>query len=73
MLELLIDSINVKTLTMASAAIAAIATVLTFAMPLMFAKKNHAGYQRQSAQHHQWAVFNNDVPSGKDFLEAHEP
>ena len=37
MLELLIDSINVKTLTMASAAIAAIATVLTFAMPLMFA------------------------------------
>jgi tight adherence protein C len=37
MLDLLIDSINTKTLAMASAAIAAIATVLTFAMPLMFA------------------------------------
>ncbi len=37
MLELLIDSINVKTLTMLSAAIAAVATVLTLAMPLVFA------------------------------------
>ena len=35
MLDLLIDSINVKTLTMVSAAIAAIATVLTFTMPLL--------------------------------------
>jgi tight adherence protein C len=37
MLELLIDSINVKTLTMLFAAIAAVATVLTLAMPLVFA------------------------------------
>ena len=37
MLELLINSINVKTLTMLSAAIAAVATVLTLAMPLVFA------------------------------------
>ncbi len=36
MLNLLIDSINVKTLTMVSAAIAAIATVLTFTMPVLF-------------------------------------
>ena len=35
MLELLIDSINVQTLTMVSAAIAAIATVLTFTMPML--------------------------------------
>src|ERR1035438_9639337 len=35
MLNLLIDSINVQTLTMVSAAIAAIATVLTFAMPML--------------------------------------
>jgi tight adherence protein C len=35
MLELLIDSINVKTLTMVFAAIAAVATVLTLAMPLI--------------------------------------
>jgi tight adherence protein C len=35
MLDLLIESINVKTLTMVSAAIAAIATVLTFTMPLL--------------------------------------
>jgi tight adherence protein C len=34
MLELLIDSINVKTLTMVAAAVAAGATVLTLAMPL---------------------------------------
>jgi tight adherence protein C len=37
MLDLLVDSINVRTLTMVSAAIAAIATVLTLAMPLIFA------------------------------------
>ena len=37
MLDLLIDAINTKTLAMVSAAIAAIATVLTFAMPMMFA------------------------------------
>jgi len=37
MLELLVDSINTKTLTMVFAAIAAVATVLTFAMPLVFA------------------------------------
>ena len=35
MLDFLIDSINVKTLTMVSAAIAAIATVLTFTMPML--------------------------------------
>src|SRR5664279_2720561 len=35
MLEFLIESINVKTLTMVSAAIAAIATVLTFTMPML--------------------------------------
>jgi len=35
MLDLLIDSINVKTVAMVSAAIAAIATVLTFTMPLL--------------------------------------
>ena len=35
MLDLLIDSINVQTLTMVSAAIAAIATVLTFTMPML--------------------------------------
>jgi len=35
MLELLIDSINVQTLTMVFAAIAAVATVLTLAMPLI--------------------------------------
>ena len=35
MLDLLIDAINTKTLAMVSAAIAAIATVLTFAMPMM--------------------------------------
>lgn len=37
MLDFLIDSINVKTLTMVSAAIAAIATVLTLTMPLLLA------------------------------------
>ena len=37
MLNFLIDSINVKTLTMVSAAIAAIATVLTFTMPMLLA------------------------------------
>ena len=37
MLDFLIDSINVKTLTMVSAAIAAIATVLTFTMPMLVA------------------------------------
>jgi len=35
MLELLIDAINAKTLTMVFAAIAAVATVLTLAMPLL--------------------------------------
>ena len=35
MLELLIDAINVQTLTMVFAAIAAVATVLTLAMPLL--------------------------------------
>jgi tight adherence protein C len=35
MLELLIDAINVKTLTMVFAAIAAVATVLTLTMPLL--------------------------------------
>jgi len=35
MLELLVDSINVQTLTMVFAAIAAVATVLTLAMPLI--------------------------------------
>ena len=35
MLDFLIDSINVKTMAMVSAAIAAIATVLTFAMPML--------------------------------------
>jgi tight adherence protein C len=35
MLELLVDSINVQTLTMVLAAIAAVATVLTLAMPLL--------------------------------------
>ena len=35
MLELLIDSINVKTLTMVAAAVAAAATVLTLTMPLL--------------------------------------
>jgi tight adherence protein C len=34
MLDFLIDSLNVKTMAMVSAAIAAIATVLTFAMPM---------------------------------------
>src|SRR5450759_2846694 len=37
MLDFLVDSINVKTLTMVSAAIAAIATVLTFTMPMLLA------------------------------------
>ena len=37
MLEFLVDSINTKTLTMLFAAIAAVATVLTLAMPLVFA------------------------------------
>ena len=37
MVDFLIDSINVKTLTMMSAAIAAIATVLTLSMPMLFA------------------------------------
>jgi tight adherence protein C len=37
MLQTLIDAINVQTLTMVLAAIAAAATVLTFAMPLVFA------------------------------------
>ena len=37
MLDFLIGSINTKTLTMVFAAIAAVATVLTFAMPLVFA------------------------------------
>mgnify|MGYP001550945589 FL=1 len=37
MLEFLIDSINTKTLTMLFAAVAAVATVLTLAMPLVFA------------------------------------
>src|SRR5882672_12602054 len=36
MLEFLIDSLNVKTMAMLSAAIAAVATVLTIAMPLVF-------------------------------------
>ncbi len=36
MLELLINSLNVKTVAMVSASIAAIATVLTIAMPLVF-------------------------------------
>src|SRR6185312_14728684 len=36
MIESLIDAINVKTLTMVLAAIAAAATVLTLAMPLVF-------------------------------------
>jgi tight adherence protein C len=35
MLDFLIDSLNVKTMAMVSAAIAAIATVLTFAMPML--------------------------------------
>lgn len=35
MLELLVDSINVQTLTMVAAAVAAAATVLTLAMPLL--------------------------------------
>jgi tight adherence protein C len=35
MLDFLIESLNVKTVTMVSAAIAAIATVLTFAMPML--------------------------------------
>jgi len=35
MLELLIDAINTQTLTMVFAAIAAVATVLTLAMPLL--------------------------------------
>ena len=37
MLQTLIDAINVQTLTMVLAAVAAAATVLTFAMPLVFA------------------------------------
>ena len=37
MLDFLIDSLNVKTLTMVFAALAAAATVLTLAMPLVFA------------------------------------
>jgi tight adherence protein C len=37
MLEFLIDSVNTKTLTMLFAAVAAVATVLTLAMPLVFA------------------------------------
>lgn len=37
MLEFLENSINIQTLTMVLAAIAAVATVLTFAMPLVFA------------------------------------
>ncbi len=37
MVDFLIDSINVRTLTMMSAAIAAIATVLTLSMPMLFA------------------------------------
>ena len=37
MLDLLTDSLNVKTLTMVFAAIAAAATILTLAMPLVFA------------------------------------
>ncbi len=37
MLDFLINSLNVKTLTMVCAAIAAVATVLTLAMPLVFA------------------------------------
>jgi tight adherence protein C len=37
MLEFLIDSLNTKTLTMLFAAVAAVATVLTLAMPLVFA------------------------------------
>jgi len=37
MLDLLIDSLNSKTLTMLFAAVAAVATVLTLAMPLVFA------------------------------------
>ncbi len=37
MVDFLIDSITVKTLTMMSAAIAAIATVLTLSMPMLFA------------------------------------
>jgi tight adherence protein C len=37
MLDLLIDAINVKTVAMVSAAIAAIATVLTFTMPMLVA------------------------------------
>lgn len=36
MLDFVIESINTKTLTMVFAAIAAVATVLTFAMPLVF-------------------------------------
>src|ERR1035441_5974028 len=35
MLDFLIESLNVKTMAMVSAAIAAIATVLTFAMPML--------------------------------------
>jgi tight adherence protein C len=37
MIQLLVDSINVQTLTMVFAAIAAVATVITLAMPLVFA------------------------------------
>ncbi len=37
MLEFLVESLNTKTLTMVFAAIAAVATVLTLAMPLVFA------------------------------------
>ena len=37
MIESLIDAINVKTMTMVFAAIAAAATVLTLAMPVVFA------------------------------------
>jgi len=37
MLDFLIDSLNTKTLTMLFAAVAAVATVLTLAMPLVFA------------------------------------
>ena len=37
MLDYLIDAVNTKTLTMVFAAVAAVSTVLTFAMPLVFA------------------------------------
>jgi tight adherence protein C len=81
MLDFLIDSINVKTMAMVSAAIAAIATVLTLTMPMLLAdslgkrmkavaverEKIRARERERMAQEHQKV---NLRPSAKQSIQA---